>query len=94
MPIWNKQSISPPLNEVAVSISLKLTQFSNGNNVQDAAASNIDAFLWRDTCVCSTQLNSPIWKNRAYDNVKKQYSGSIPFKNYLKSHKETLGQSS
>jgi hypothetical protein len=65
MPIWNKQSISPPLNEVAVSISLKLTQFSNGNNVQDAAASNIDAFLWRDTCVCSTQLNSPICKKHS-----------------------------
>jgi hypothetical protein len=32
----------------------KLTQFSKGNNVPDAAASNIDGFLWRDICVYST----------------------------------------
>jgi hypothetical protein len=29
--------------------------------VLDAATSNIDGFLWRDTCVSSTQLNRPIW---------------------------------
>jgi hypothetical protein len=38
----------------------KLTQFSQRNNVLDAAATNIDGFLWRDTCVSSTQLNRPI----------------------------------
>jgi hypothetical protein len=31
----------------------KLTQFSQGNNVLDVAASNTDAFLWRDTCFFS-----------------------------------------
>jgi hypothetical protein len=34
----------------------KITQFSLGNNVLDAAASNIDCVLWRDTCVSSIQL--------------------------------------
>jgi hypothetical protein len=38
----------------------KLTQFSQANNVLGAAASNIVGFLWRDTCVSSTQLNRPI----------------------------------
>jgi hypothetical protein len=32
-----------------------------GNNVLDAAASNIDGFLWRDTCVSSNQLNRLVW---------------------------------
>jgi hypothetical protein len=32
----------------------KLTQFLYGNNVLDAAVSNIDGFLWRDTRVSST----------------------------------------
>jgi hypothetical protein len=35
------------------------TQFSEGNNVLDAAASNIVGFLCRDMCVSSTELNSP-----------------------------------
>jgi hypothetical protein len=39
----------------------KLTQFSQGNNMVDAAASNINGFLWRDTCVSSPMMNSPIW---------------------------------
>jgi hypothetical protein len=26
----------------------------------DAPASNVDGFLWRDTCISSTQLNRPI----------------------------------
>jgi hypothetical protein len=34
----------------------KLMQFSQGNNVLDDAASNIDCFLWRNTCVSSTEL--------------------------------------
>jgi hypothetical protein len=46
----------PTLQEVFLSkTNLTLT----GNNVQDAAASNIDGFLWRDACVSSTQLNRP-----------------------------------
>jgi hypothetical protein len=32
----------------------KLTQLSQGNNVVHAAMSNIDCFLWRDTCASST----------------------------------------
>jgi hypothetical protein len=40
---------------------LKLNKFSQGNNVLDAPASNVDSFLSRDTCVSSTQLNRSIW---------------------------------
>jgi hypothetical protein len=29
----------------------KVTQFSQGNNALDFAASNIEGFLWRDKCV-------------------------------------------
>jgi hypothetical protein len=44
----------------------KLTQFSQGNKGQDAAASNKDDYLWRDTCVSLTQLNMPIWNKRKF----------------------------
>jgi hypothetical protein len=43
----------------------KLTLFSQGNNVLDAAASNIDGFLWREREVSSTQLNRPIWSKES-----------------------------
>jgi hypothetical protein len=39
----------------------KLTQFTQGYNVQDAAAFNTDCFLLTRTCVSSTQESSPIW---------------------------------
>jgi hypothetical protein len=38
----------------------KLTKFSKGYNVLNAAASNIDGFLGRDTCVSSPQLDNHI----------------------------------
>jgi hypothetical protein len=44
----------------------KLTEFTLGNNVLDAPASNRDGFVWRDTCVPSNKQNRPIWRNRAY----------------------------
>jgi hypothetical protein len=47
---------NPKMQEVLLQ---KLTQFSQGNNVLEDAASNIDGFLWRDTSFSSTQLNSP-----------------------------------
>jgi hypothetical protein len=34
-----------------------LIQFSQEYKVLDAAASNIDCFLWRDTCISSTHMN-------------------------------------
>jgi hypothetical protein len=43
-----------------------LNQFSQGNNMLDAAVSNIPDFLWRDTCVSSTQPIGPVEENRAY----------------------------
>jgi hypothetical protein len=39
------------LQEVFLS---KITQFSQGNNVLGDSASNIDGFVWRDTCLSST----------------------------------------
>jgi hypothetical protein len=36
----------------------KLTQFSKEKNVLDAATSNIDGFLSRDTCVSARYFNS------------------------------------
>jgi hypothetical protein len=48
------------------SITFKSNSILQENNVLDAAASNIDGFLWRDTCVSSTKLNSLIGSNRAY----------------------------
>jgi hypothetical protein len=40
-----------------------LTQFSYWINLLQAAASNINSFLQRDTCLYSTQLNRNIWSN-------------------------------
>jgi hypothetical protein len=34
-----------------------LKTVSQGTNVKEAAASNIDGFLWRDTSISTTQLN-------------------------------------
>jgi hypothetical protein len=44
----------------------KQAQFSRGNNVLDASASIIDALLWREPCVSSTQQNRPIWSKQTY----------------------------
>jgi hypothetical protein len=38
----------------------RLTPFSEGNNVLDAAASNIDGFHRRNKCASPTQLNRTI----------------------------------
>jgi hypothetical protein len=63
IPIHNKPSLSPPWNVgLAGSIPFKNYHISHrGNNVLDAAASNIDGFHWRDTCVFSIQLRRPFW---------------------------------
>jgi hypothetical protein len=39
--------------------------------VLDAAASNIDGFLSRDTCVSSTLLNRCIWYKEIYNHLEK-----------------------
>jgi hypothetical protein len=44
----------------------KLTEFSQGNNVVNVAASTMHGFIWKDRCVSSTQLNSSIWNKRTY----------------------------
>ena len=51
-----------PFSTLKIVISLKyslqtLTQLSQAHNVLDTSGSTIEAFLWTDTCVFSTQLN-------------------------------------
>jgi hypothetical protein len=68
--IWRKYSLH------------KLTHFSQGNNVVDAAAFNIDVFLWRAINVSSTQLNRPTWNKQSLTIPwKTEVTGSIPLKN-------------
>jgi hypothetical protein len=43
----------------------KLTQFSQGSNVRGDVASNIDGFLWRDTCVLQLRQIGLLVANRA-----------------------------
>jgi hypothetical protein len=47
----------------------KLPQLSQVINVLDAAASNIHGFLWRDTCVSSTQIGL-FGANRPFLNLE------------------------
>jgi hypothetical protein len=71
--------------------SQKLSQFSQGNNVLDAPASGTNGFLLRDTCISSTQLKRPIRNKHCLSPPWKTYvAGSIPFKNELSSHRETM----
>jgi hypothetical protein len=76
-------NFSPPLKFWFAWVLLSnLTQCTQGNNVLDAATSNIGGFLWRDTCVSSTQLNRPIWNKVSLSTPSKLwFVGSIPFKN-------------
>jgi hypothetical protein len=50
----------------------KLSQFSQGNNVLDAAGYNIDAFLWTDTCVSTTHPKSPLWNKQSVCHHRNQ----------------------
>jgi hypothetical protein len=54
----------------------KLTKFSQEKNALDVPASNVDVFLWRDTCVSSSQMCMGLFgTNTAYvhlDMVKLQ----------------------
>jgi hypothetical protein len=38
--------------------------------MQGGAVSNIDGFLWKDTCVSSTQLNKQIWSKQRLPNLE------------------------
>jgi hypothetical protein len=59
----------------------KLSLLSQRNNVLDAAASNRDGFLWRDTCVTSAQLNRLFsTKMSIYPPWKLWFAGRTPFK--------------
>jgi hypothetical protein len=70
---------------------LKFNQFSQGSNVLDIPISKLDGFLSRSTCVSSTQLNRSIWNKLSFSTPWKPWcTGSIPFKNLLSSHRETM----
>jgi hypothetical protein len=45
--------------------SFQKLKIAQGNNVLYTAASNIDGFLWGNTCVSSTQLNVPIYSKES-----------------------------
>jgi hypothetical protein len=58
----------------------KLAQFSQGNDVLHAPASNVLSLLSRDTCMSPTQLNKPIWiKMSVSPPWKPWWAGNIPF---------------
>jgi hypothetical protein len=56
----------------------KLTHFSQGNNVQDAPASNIDDFPFGGKCFSSNQLHRPICSKQSLSPSETQVIGSIP----------------
>jgi hypothetical protein len=66
---WTKRGVLPLENPDWQQYSfLKDTQYSQGNNVLHAPASNFHGFISGDTCVSSTQVNRPIRKKNAFLN--------------------------
>jgi hypothetical protein len=69
----------------------KLTQFSQGNNVIHAAASNTHSFLSKDICVSSSHLNRPLMNKVSLSPPwKLWFPGSIHSKKLLSCHRETM----
>jgi hypothetical protein len=68
----------------------KLIQLSKGNNVLDATASSIHAFLCRGTCISSTQLNSPNGAKAAYLPHEAPKIQEVSFPKLHSSHKKTV----
>jgi hypothetical protein len=67
-PLGAKRNISTLKSVICRKYSFgKLTQFSQGFNVLDAASSYIDNFVRTDTFVSSTHLNRPIWSNMSHN---------------------------
>jgi hypothetical protein len=57
----------------------KLTEFSQGKDVLNTAASNIHLLFCRGTYVSATQLNRPIWRKYTPSPPRNPYvAGSIP----------------
>jgi hypothetical protein len=57
-PIWNEDSPQKPkLQEVFLS---QTNSVLTGKQCARSSATNRDGYLWRDTCISSTQLNSPV----------------------------------
>jgi hypothetical protein len=50
---------------LAGSIPFKNNSILIEKNVLDIPASNKHGFLWRDTCISSTQLNKPVWNEES-----------------------------
>ena len=69
----------------------KVTQFSQGNNVLHATASNRHGFLWVGAYVSSSQLNRPIWSKQNLSPPRnRRRAGSSLFKKILNSHWEIM----
>jgi hypothetical protein len=68
-------------------LSFRKTSFQKLNiltwkHMQEGAVSNIDGFLWRDTCVSSTQQNRPIWRKGSLSPPgNNKVAGTLPFRN-------------
>jgi hypothetical protein len=66
-----------------------LNKFSQRNRVLYVGVSNIHDFVWRDTCVSSTQQSSPIWSNVSCNPPwKPWFARSILLKKELKSYRK------
>jgi hypothetical protein len=80
--IWNRDNLSPLWKpQIRKYFIQKLTPFSKGINLLDAAASNIDGFLQRDTWVLWTLLSVPTWsKESLHPTWNTKVAGKIPSK--------------
>jgi hypothetical protein len=80
---WTKWVFLPIENPVRRRYSfLQVTQFSQGNNVLDGPASNLDCLILRDKWFSSAELNRMIWnKFRVSPPSKPRFAGIIPFNN-------------
>jgi hypothetical protein len=47
----------------------ELTEFSRENKELEGSPSNLDVFLWRDSCISTIQLNRPIWNKICYSSI-------------------------
>jgi hypothetical protein len=65
---------TPMLQEVFFQ---NLNQFTQGDNVLDAAVSKTDGYLWRDICVSSGLLKTPIWSKRLFAESTHYKTNSI-----------------
>jgi hypothetical protein len=80
-PIWKKTSLYQPcLLRLAGRIPLKNYIYSQREDMLEVPASNVEVFLWKDTCVSSPQLDRPILKREPISFLKILTCRKISFK--------------